>query len=247
MKSRFHDGMLIAARYAFSPNRLRYCGGDNNSNLFDYVSENIQDGGLKELLSEFQTLYPYLRLIADSNNIKDPFDSRVSEAYWIGNDLLRNVTMNGLYNYLIDGQELKKKYKMKIVEKVIGKIPAGAKPHHSFHVMNIPKRTGYYPVEHTLETINECLILPAKVLKIKKGKLEVKFRPLEYKDNKFIFGNAENKDIYFEYCNKRFIKNIKKMDWVSIHWSWACDILTDLQVMNLNKWNEYNVNLANFS
>ena len=247
MENRLHSGMILAARYAFSPNKLQYCGGNNNSNLFEYVSENTQDQGLKDILSEFQTMYPYLKLIADSNKISDPLDSRVSEAYWIGNDLLQNISMNKFYNYLIDRQELKKKFKMRVAEKVIGKIPIGAKPHHSFHVLNIPKRTGYYPVEHTLETINECLILPAQVLKIKSGKLEVKFRPLIWKNNKFVFGDLANKNIYFEFNNKKFVKNIKIGDFVSIHWSWVCDKLSDLQVYNLNKWNGYSVGLANIS
>jgi len=245
MENQLHNGMLIAAKYAFSPNKLQYCGGDRNNNLFEYVSQNTQDGGLKEILSEFETMYPYLKLIADSSHIPDPLDSRVSEAYWIGNDLLNNISMNNFYNYLIDKQNLKKKFKMKITEKVIGKIPVGAKPHHSFHVLNIPKRTGYYPVEHTLETINECLILPAKVLKIKQGKLEVKFRPLTFKDNKLIFGISENKDIHFEFRDKKFIENIKIGEYVSMHWSWACDKLSELQVMNLNRWNGYSVKLVN--
>lgn len=245
MENQFHNGMLIAARYAFSPNKLQYCGGDKNSNLFEYVTQNQQDNGLKEILNEFQTMYPYLKLIANANKISDPLDSCVSEAYWIGNDLLKNVSMNNFYNYLIDKQGLKKKFKMKIAEKVIGKIPIGAKPHHSFHVLNMPKRTGYYPVEHTLETINECLIFPAKVIKIKSGKLEIKYKPLILKSNKFAFGNFENKDIYFEFKDKKFIKNIKIGSFVSMHWSWACDKLSNLQVLNLNKWNEYSVRLAN--
>ena len=239
--------MLIAARYAFSPNKLQYCGGDKNSNLFEYVTQNQQDKGLSEILSEFETMYPYLRLIADTNKIANPFDPRISEAYWIGNDLLNNVSMNNFYNYLIDKQNLKKKFKIKIAEKVIGKIPAGAHPHHSFHVLNIPKRTGYYPVEHTLETINECLILPAKVLKIKLGKLEVKYRPLIFKDNKLAFGDFSNKDIHFEFDNKKFIRNIKIGEYVSMHWSWACDKLSELQVMNLDRWNRYSVRLANLA
>ncbi len=245
MENLSYNGMLIAARYAFSPNKLQYCGGDKNSNLFEYVSQNQQDKGLEEILAEFQTMYPYLKLIADASHISDPLNSKVSEAYWIGNDLLNNVSMNNFYSYLIDKQNLKKKFKMKMAEKVIGKIPMGAKPHHSFHVLNIPKRTGYYPVEHTLETINECLILPTRVLKIKSGKLEIKYRPLIFKDNQFIFGNLENKDIYFKFNNKKFIENIKIGDFVSMHWFWACDKLSDLQVMNLNKWNGYSVGLAN--
>ncbi len=30
------DGPQLFARYAFMPNRLTYCGGDDNRTLFDY-------------------------------------------------------------------------------------------------------------------------------------------------------------------------------------------------------------------
>ena len=31
------DGALLAARYAYMPNRLRYCGGDSNAELFAHL------------------------------------------------------------------------------------------------------------------------------------------------------------------------------------------------------------------
>ena len=159
------DGSLLAARYAYMPNKLRYCGGDKNSELFGYVANQQSDPGLQGLLKEFETMHPYLRLIAEANKIFDPFNYKVVEAYWIGNELLENVSMQNFYRYLIDEQKLKKKFQLNLVEKVIGKIPTGAKPHHSFHVFNIPKRTGHYPVEHTVSTMDECRITPAKILK----------------------------------------------------------------------------------
>src|SRR3989344_166268 len=128
------DGALLAARYAFMPNKLRYCGGDKNSEIFGYVAENASDQGLKELLEEFATMYPYLKLIAASNKIANPFDYKVVEAYWLGNDLLTNVDMKNFYRYLIDEQKLKAKFKPKLLEKIFGKIILGAKPHHSWHV-----------------------------------------------------------------------------------------------------------------
>src|SRR3989339_2253793 len=131
------DGSLLAARYAFMPNKLRYCGGDSNSELFAYTANNQSDAGLQAMLKEFETMFPYLRLIAEANKILDPFNYKVVESYWIGNELLENVSMNNFYRYLVDEQKLKKKFKPAILEKVFGKIPVGAKPHHGFHVLNI--------------------------------------------------------------------------------------------------------------
>ena len=238
------------------PNKLRYCGGDKNSELFGYVTNQQSDPGLQGLLKEFETMHPYLRLIAEANKIFDPFNYKVVEAYWIGNELLENVSMQNFYRYLIDEQKLKKKFKLNLVEKVIGKIPVGAKPHHSFHVFNIPKRTGHYPVEHTVHTMDECRIAPAKIVEILNGKMKVKYQPLVYEDDKLKLGNPIEKEIWTEVNDKAFI-NVSKVglpaearrakagDWVSVHWGWACDSLSQSQVQNLNKWTKYNLALAN--
>ena len=89
-------------RYAFMPNRLRYCGGDDNRTLFQYGIEHVIDGGLPSVLRRFTGAFPYLQLIARSNGISDPFDQRVVEAYWIGNDLLNHVEARLLCDSLLE-------------------------------------------------------------------------------------------------------------------------------------------------
>lgn len=246
------DGALFAARYAFMPNKLRYCGGDRNSNLFDYVAEGESDQGLKNMLAEFETMYPYLKLISEANHIIDPFDYRVVEAYWIGNELLEKVSMKGLYRHMIDGQKMKQKFKPELLEKVFGKIPIGAKPHHSWHVFNIPKQAHYYPVEHTVETMDQCRISWGRVQKKKvstendlTSKLMVNYEPLLVENGKIVLGKSVEKEIWSEVNDKSFIRDLKDGDQVSMHWGWACDILTDSQVNNLKKWTKYNLALAN--
>lgn len=44
--------------YAFMPNRLRYCGGDDNRTLFEYGLESAEDRGLRPLLSKFTGALP---------------------------------------------------------------------------------------------------------------------------------------------------------------------------------------------
>ena len=244
------DGTLLAARYAFMPNKLRYCGGGSNSEPFEYVTHNQRDAGLEGLLQEFQTMFPYLRLIAEANKIIDPFNYKVVEAYWIGNELLENVSMNNFYRYLVDGQKLKKKLKPAILEKVFGKIPVGAKPHHSFHVLNIPKRTGHYPVEHTLQTMDECRISPARIRDQKsaiRNQMLVEYQPLVLIGERLELGAPVVKEVFCEFNNKAFVSQPKAGDWVALHWSWVCDFLTQEQVENLNKWTKYNLALANLS
>lgn len=245
------DGALLAARYAFMPNKLRYCGGDQNQELFCYVTEKQTDAGLRKLLEEFATMYPYLRLIASANKILDPFDYRVVEAYWIGNELLENVSMKGFYRHMIESQGIKKMFKPKIAEMVFGKIPLGAKPHHSWHVFNIPKRTGHYPVEHSLETMDKCRIGWGKIMTIENNngvlaqKIIVAFQPLVVRGDVILLGDEIMKEVWLAHDNKSFIEKPAAGSWVSIHWDWVCDYLSDNQVAHLKKWTLYNLQLAN--
>lgn len=239
------DGSLLAARYAFMPNKLRYCGGDKNKEIFNYVAHSESDPGLTGLLEEFATMYPYLKMIAEANKIFNPFNYKVVEAYWIGNELLQNVSMKNFYRYMVDDQKLKKKFKPKLMEKVFNKIPYGAKPHHSWHVFNIPKRTGHYPVEHSLETMDDCRIAAGQIKNSISGKMIVDYQPLVFEDNKITLGETKEREVYSEMNDKAFVREPKAGDWVSIHWSWVCDFLTETQVKNLEKWTKYNLVLFN--
>ncbi|MFA6593955.1 MAG: DUF6390 family protein [Candidatus Buchananbacteria bacterium] len=245
------DGMILAARYAFMPNKLRYCGGDRNSQLFSYVSAGFSDGGLGELLEEFDTMFPYVSFIAHANKIADPFDYRVVEAYWIGNDLLDRIDFNAFYRYMVDIQRLPKSYKPELAEKIYGKIPLGAKPHHSWHVFNIPKRMGPNALEYTIATMDDCRISWAKVLKsdpVADGllkKIKVECRPLQYLNNQLILGEPQEKEVWFEYGNKSFTGPLQAGDLITLHWNWACDRISEEQKNNLEKWTRHNLKLAN--
>ena len=122
------EGTLRFIRYGFMPNRLQYCGptGENRT-LFDYGVERVSDGGLPPLLGKFTGALPYLKLIARANGLADPFDARVVEAYWIGNELLDGVEVRQLYDALAErfGKQLTGRTR----ELVLGKAPAGARPH----------------------------------------------------------------------------------------------------------------------
>src|SRR5918911_2619604 len=121
-------GTLRFIRYGFMPNRLRYCGGDDNRTLFQYAVEGASDGGLVPLLRRFSGALPYLQLISRANAIADPFDARVVEAYWLGNELLDRVEVRQLYDSLLErfGKQLRGRTR----DLVLGKAPVGARPHH---------------------------------------------------------------------------------------------------------------------
>ena len=180
------DGILRCARYAFSPNKLHLCGPDANREVFSYIREGASDPGLEKILSAFHTMYPYLRHIAEANKIRDPFDDRVVEAYWIGNNLLETVDKKVFYRHIIDGQKIKKRVNSVEFNQITDKIRSGAVPHHSFHVFTIWKTKKDYNSEHRIEDIDNCRISWGIIEKIDGPFLFVKTKPLLYIKNKLI-------------------------------------------------------------
>lgn len=239
------DGLLLCARYAFAPNKLKYCGPDKNLELFQYCSENHQDLGLTEILKEFEALYPYLQLIAHSNNIADFFDKRVVEAYWVGNSLLENVWAKDFYNHLLEKQKLPKKIDKKSLGWILGKIPSGARAHHSFHVFNIFKRTGHAQIVHTLESMDNCRISWGHVREVSGQKIKVSSRPIIFLDKKLCLDQETERIINFGLDGKKIGQEPKNDDWVSFHWGWFCQKLTPNQVKNLEYYTKQSLALAN--
>jgi len=235
------DGMLLFIRYAFMPNRLRYCGGDDNTTLFQHAIAGETDGGVPPLLRKFTGAYPYLALIARANGIADPFDRRVVEAYWIGNALLERVEVRQLYDSL--RARYGKQLSGRTLDLVIGKAPAGARPHHSFHVFDVHSRAG--ELEHSLDTMDNCRISWGRVTAIDGSVFVVERPPLLLEAGKLALGAAQPARITRQIDDRSFADRAQIGDWLSIHWGWACDVLTDDQVRTLERYTRHHLALAN--
>ncbi len=256
VNNNFQSGLLLCSRYAFMPNKLQYCGGDQNATLFELTATNDANAYLNNVLGEFETLYPYLKLIAKENNIRDPFDYRVVEAYWIGNNLLENVKIRGLYNHFVDGLHLKKKMTNKQFELMMGEIPGQALPHHSFHVFNVWLRSGLTILPNILDTMDQCRISWGKIIRVGDLELEVESPRLSMadvnsgtefysvQDSRLIFSPPQVIKVQYKMLGESFIENPQIGDWVSIHWGWVCDKLTKEQVKNLEKYTLHNLHLV---
>ena len=239
------DGILRCSRYAFGPNRLHYCGPDKNSEIKAYINEGAKDAGLEHLISKFQTLYPYLKYIARTNNIKDPFDGRVVEAYWLGNNMLEKIDQKSFYRHLLEDHKIKHKMGGKSFTIVEDKIGKGAVPHHSFHVFNVWKRTGHDDREHTLESMDECRVSWGKVIEIDGPFVTVSTEPLLYTDKKLFIGTPIKRKLVRRLEAEYDIEQITVGNFVSIHWGVICEVITEEQVLNLKKYTLRNLTLAN--
>ncbi len=145
--------------------------------------------GLLDLATKFEGAYPYLRLIAATNGLKDPFDDRVVEAYWIGNDLLEKVGASPLY------QSLKERFKPRMDSSAFQWITAGLSdgttPHHNFHVFEVYRRAGLMRDDRAavaLDRMDQCRISWGRVTVVEGAEVVVERSPLELRDGKLGLG-----------------------------------------------------------
>ncbi|MBI2617585.1 hypothetical protein HYW55_05595 [Candidatus Gottesmanbacteria bacterium] len=234
-----YQGLKLCSKYAFPPNSLSLCGPQKQSELSWYTKIGKVDRGVKEILTQFSTLYPYLCLIARENKIKDPFDSRVVEAYWLGNTLLHSIPISHFSNHIKETLGLKKRIKRAELEKTLQKLPLGALPHHAFHVMNIYIRTGHLGIPHTIETMDACLINWGKVVDVHPTFVIVNTQALIESRGKLHFQNGKRRKI------QTYSRSFVVGDFISYHWGWACERLTAAKLRNLIFYTNRSFGLAN--
>lgn len=239
------DGLLRCSRYAFGPNRLHYCGPDANREIFAYIQESHEDMGLKHILEEFKTMYPYLDMIARANRIKDAFDNRVVEAYWIGNSLLETADRKNLFRHLHEDQRVKKRLEKKSFDVVIDKVYKGAAPHHSFHVLNIWKRTGHLDQEHNLETLDSCLVKSGKIVSLEGPFVTLKTEVLAYSEGKLGLSEPQQLKISRPFEADIDIESLQVGDLVTYHWGVICEPISEQQAKILTKYTAQHLAMAN--
>lgn len=238
-------GLALCARYSYPPNSLFLCGLDRQEDLKWYSTHQQGDKGTIEILSCFSTLYPYLTLIAHENDIADPFDKRVVEAYWLGNDLLYQIPISSFVSHLDEILKLRKKIKRKELEIILDKVSSGALPCHSFHVLNVGRRTGHLNLPYTLETMDACLINWGKVKRINFNSITVETKPLKLLNSKLEFGHPIQRILMFQGEKDVLSTQLTIGDFISYHWGYFCQRLTKAQLNNLIFYTQLAIKLSN--
>lgn len=235
-------GMVRFIHYGFMPNRLGYCGPDQNNLLFQYGVAGEADPGLPPVLTKFLGPLPYLRTIASAAGISDIFDDRVVEAYWIGNSLLDHVNARELDSTLRArfGRELSPK----LMEMVAGKVPQGARPHHSFHVFDVWRQVGRLE-GNVLATMDNCRISWGRVTSVDGPNVRVDRQPLEMREGKLALGVVRPTSTQRLVEGKGFVHELAPGDLVSLHWGWVCEKISAQQALALEHFTGQHLALAN--
>ena len=239
-------GPVLFARYAYGPNRLGLCGPDDAEGLFGEGAEGGDERELRELARGFDGAFPYLQLIARANAIADPLDRRVVDAYWLGSPLLDAVTPDLL------GESLRTRFRSRLGKGtwdwLNSSAPAGAKPVHAFHVLDVFPKVGLMRAEQAdrvLETMDSCRIRWGRVVERIGDTLVVNAVPLVLADGKLALGPARVERVTGWRDGRGFLGQVSADDIVSIHWNWACDVLAAGQVRRLIDWTQRQLTIAN--
>lgn len=235
------DGRLTFARYAFMPNALGYCGGPDDRELLEYAVADSADDGMNRLVMQFEAAYPNLLFMSEALGIPDPFDARVVDAYWVGNELLDTLPATAFHEYLTE--KITQRVPKRLHKYIAQKVPDGARPHHSFFVFDVGTRTGM--LETQIETLDKCRIAWGVVESFDDDTAHAMYEPIILVDGKLKLGEPESRSVRRSADGLSYLGDLQVGDVVSLHWNWICDRITPQQQARLVAETNHHIKIAN--
>lgn len=239
-------GPLLFARYAYPPNERGYCGPADHRSLLEYGASGVVDPGIADLAQRFTGAWPYLALIAAEAGISDPLDHRVVEAYWLGNSLLDRIDATNLGNALRD--RFFPRVGSSSWSSLAEVIPAGALPHHSFHVFAVYPWVGLLGGDHgdrPLSILDRCRIRWGRVVAAVGDRAVVKSRTLLFDGRELSLGEEVEETAVASLDGYGFVDELQPGDVVALHWDWICDRLDRRRLDNLVRYTKHHLDLTN--
>ena len=239
-------GPVLFARYAFPPNSHGFCGPADSGSFFEHGVAGVDDGGLRALAQQFAGAWPYLQLIAAATGLDDPLDRRVVEAYWVGSPRLDRVGTRAV------GDSMEDRFRARtgprfgsLTEGVL----AGGVPHHSFAVFCIYPYTGLLTdgrkAASALAVLDRCRIRWGRVLAVQGDQVVVRSSPLTWDGDVLAVGPPEDETVVQSVDGVGMVGGVAPGDWVSLHWEWVCDRLSEAQVGRLRRYTERHLAIVN--
>jgi Family of unknown function (DUF6390) len=128
-------------------------------------------------------------------------------------------------------------------------VQAGGVPHHSFAVFCVYPWTGLLGdnriAEHALMVLDRCRIRWGKVTAVQGDQATVEYRPLCWDGRLLTLGEPASETARLALDGSAMAGGIGPGDWVSLHWDWICDRLTQRQLRALRDFTMRHLDLVN--
>ena len=237
-------GLQRFARYAYPPNLRGYCGPDDAGTLLEYAAAGVTDPGLVQLARAFHGPVPYLNVMAEATGIADPFDQRLVEAYWVGNEILDRVDVVSFARVLDETFRRRMGGGWGFFEEAI---PAGGVPHHSFHVLAVYPWVGLLDRDGTgpLEVLDKCRIRWGTVTAVSGEEAVVTSQPLQWDGRRLFLGPERPETVKIGVGGRRLVDVVAPGDVVSMHWDWVCERLDPRPLGNLRSYTMRHLDMVN--
>jgi len=122
-------------------------------------------------------------------------------------------------------------------------------PHHSFAVFCIYPYTGLLTdgrkAPHALTVLDRCRIRWGRVLAVQGDQVVVESRPLTWDGRSLALGPAGTETVVQSVDGVGMVGGVQPGEWVSLHWEWVCDRLTEGQVGRLRAYTERHLAIVN--
>ncbi len=222
--------LQLSARFSLAPNALGYCGRNSAQEKFKECIRLGECSGIKEEITKFIVLHPYLETLAAITK-HDKYDYQVVEAFWLGNKflekaqpehyglLLENFRKQGVPDWLV--KDLKEKNPRKFI------------PFHLFQVLHVGVGRASGAVPFNLKTINNCMIRWGRVKKIaqREKKMDISLNSLRKRGKGYY--------LYIEQTTVSFVPDLVQVavgDVAAVHWGLVVKVLTAREEEQLAFW-----------
>jgi hypothetical protein len=109
-------------------------------------------------------------------------------------------------------------------------------------VFDVYTRTG--DAAHTLATTDNCRVSWGRLVRIEGPTMLVERQPVELQAGKLALGIMRQERVVRQMDGHGFADAAAAGEWVSLHWGWVCERITDLHQRQLGCFTRHNLQLA---
>lgn len=223
------EAIQLACRFAYGCNSVRL---HKDEKLMDKMKQCIAGGQIDDLVEKFQTipdLNAYTKTLSQITGLPQ-FSYPVMEAYWFGNDLLKQVKSKH-YDLLLENYE-EQETKSSILKLLKLKKPNFFITHHAFSILHTDIDLNNIGNLQDLQIAGDCMVRWGEVSNIESKSAQVSVLSPQESHGKI---GLSRKEVTLE-VNPVFSPDLKTGDVVATHLSRMVKILSAEEKKNLSFW-----------